>query len=378
MEQVLDNIIKDKLNIPSYKKFIDTNLLESKNYFRLFADITKSHVMSYNNIEGVLKPIGDTVVKIIDERKLVNGYSFYLEEENLNVICINSSVLIKLMELSIKFVENPNFFSNIGQVSNYVNHDIKKTKIEDGKIVWSTMLKDKTRQDLAFIIFYFGCSMLIYHEAGHLIHGHTHLCKENGYEFLSILEMADNQTYLNDNKKYLYRQTVEMDADAYASSHIWYTLENFYKNRFEMEGAFISSKNMMCEILICSISIFYILMNNESSNKNIDVAKCSHFPSYYRFVLAIDSIIATIKNIGTNFIAYEDLYNFAPSKFWKCIDIYNQININSNSKEDIKDNIEQESILKQHNIVKKYWNKLRKILMKFSYVELPPEYDDFN
>lgn len=373
MEAITDDLIKDILSLPFHTKFINIDSLEPTNYFRLFVDLAKEHVMSFNKFEGMNRQISNVMVKIIDDRENVNGYSFF--HEGINVICIKSSIIIKLMNLSLRFAEHPKFFPNIGHVPEAIYSEKEKPIVKDKKINYLTTIEDETRRDMAFLVFYFGCVSLIYHEIGHLIHGHTLLGTKNGYEFLSILDMSDKENDLDDDKKCLDRQTVEMDADAYASSHIWYTLENFYPNRSKWKGAFINSKKIMCKIFICSVSIFFVFLHNENPKKTKDITKYNHLPTYYRLVLAIDSIRTTINEINTDFITYDEMSNFAFEESLRCIDIYKQIYPGALSVEEFKAIIKQESIAKQYKRIKGNWNSLHDLLNEFSYVNLPSKYN---
>jgi hypothetical protein len=154
---------------------------------RLFVETAKNHIADYNNV-NLTKKIENVQVKIIDNRNEINGYSFYYNGHN--IICINSGALIKLMEVMLAFVENSNFMPSIGTVSKNHLEEKPKSKVINNRIEWSTYIQDSTRQDLAFALYYFACLTLIYHEIGHLIHGHTQISKNHIFNYLSICEMA--------------------------------------------------------------------------------------------------------------------------------------------------------------------------------------------
>jgi len=163
-----------------------------------------------------------------------------------------------------------------------------------------------------------------------------------------------------------------MDADAYAMSHILYTVEVYYNDRNLIQGKFITSKEMMCEILLNSIIIVHLILQDVENISIEDTLYSTHLPASYRLILAADSLRTAIKNTPSTMGTYDSISEQFYKSIGTCMNIYNEIWDKSKTAEDLANDLL--SFDKYYDPIKNNWDALRDILIRYSYIELPPKY----
>ncbi|MHC1722594.1 MAG: hypothetical protein AB9836_05235 [Aminipila sp.] len=380
MKSKLEEMILRKINLSPYTEFLDYHELNSKNYYNLLPSLGYAHLAGYNNNESILKPISKTVIKIIKDEKIINGYCFYENNIESDIICITSGVFSNLMKYSLNCVERMGIMPQIGNVFNTKKEQSSTSmQIIDNRMQWITGLSDEKRINLAEQIYLLECLFIIYHEIGHKINGHTLLIENSKlFNAFNSFEMSNDNILNCDEDTLLDMQTLEMDADAYAANHLWRFARNYFSEISEPIFKELSNVRNLIELLTNALCIYHFFIEYDTlhlkENCNNNVWGKKHLPNLYRLILAIGALKETILEENGEIISRQQLNDVTLKAMIGFIRLFSKEVPNLKNEIDlIILEINEKSAPKQ-NEIKRNWNKIRKELLNYSYLDLAREY----
>ncbi|MGO4184339.1 hypothetical protein AB4Z17_24475 [Paenibacillus sp. TAF43_2] len=263
----------------------------------------RSYYTIYKNMAQIMY---DKTPKIgNNDRKLVFGYlesdavnaSAFIYKKN-DYIFINCGTIVKIHDTFNKLLSNPRVFSEVGKpkYSDYRYHYDPVINNGENQTVFFNGPTDEKRRDLAFLMSYFAILYVIQHEMGHHLNGHLQLLNESDVE---TLEMTEERKTL-EKISILDYQTLEMDADAFATSaftaHLHSMLENLDTFPFPALVPQLSKKNMYSYWLFSVHCLYRVLGNIKIDETNLYTSR--YFPYRVRQALSSRIPISVLVHLG--------------------------------------------------------------------------------
>ena len=281
--------------------------------------------------------------------------------ENTDYIYLNCGSILKIHDLFLKLLSNPQVFPKIGnfKYSDFTYHKEPIYNNGEEQMVFYNGSSDKTRNDLALQLAYFAVLYIILHEIGHHFNGHVLLLSSNNLSF--SMEMTGEQSNIDN----LERQTLEMDADSFATSNALGFVKNFMENPESLYFSDHSSAIKHSDILkywIFSIHCLYLLQNQQFKYDPTKLKSSFHFPARLRQLLNHDITFYVVNLRGYSISKEEynsllsEITSYSEEMFFLTFDI-------KETSEDTLNSI-NDSVLNQSNRVHEHWNKLKPLLLE--------------
>lgn len=300
-----------------------------------------------------------------------------LKYDNNYYIGINSGTIVILQQLFFRMLSSPNILSEFGDISNEVTRKMVDAQHIDFKTLFLSLNdddlvapKNPIRQKLADHLCRQAFAFLLFHEDAHIIYGHLDLLEQ-----LQISSIDVQLKTIKDGKFY---QTLEMDADAYATNVI-----------FEEALLMVSHKDKISEDPdICNfykdnytalkLLLFAIYSSFRVFGKNTiglhDYSAYSHPPSGLRqfwFLATIETIITTF-NLTEILALYPNLSVDVIIEVEKA---FEEISEQGYNNDNFKSTLNEET-LSYTNSIGRNWNNVRPLLEKFATSPLAPLWQD--
>lgn len=307
-----------------------------------------------------------------------------LKHNNVYFIAINIGTCVLLDNIFFSYFASSSILNHIGDVSNEHSSVGKINAIYRDDIlefdrncgIPFNYPKNKTRFDYAILYSNFAFDYLILHECCHIIRGHIDLMQS--ILITSDFNWSEAQCVtkeISDENIPLISQTLEMDADSFATNHaIYYGIENV-KNKqqpTEAHSEIFSSLNSFLENWGFAIySLFRIFQFHDIEFTNLK--HYMHPPPAGRLNI-IQSNIATllleyykIENAHTLLTNFVNSVFLSEKTFMEATDGKTKIDkfIEASQDETIANYLKEISI---------NWNYVRPLLKPFSFGELPGEF----
>jgi len=342
---------------------------KGKSIFHIDDYSERSYYTIYKNMAQIMynstPMIGD------NNRNLVFGY---LESSSVNAsafiyknndyIFINCGTIVKIHDTFNKLLSNPRVFSEVGKpkYSDYRYHIDPVINNGENQTVFYNGPSDETRRDLAFLMSYFAVLYVILHEMGHHLNGHLQLLNENSVETLEMTEEGE----VLEKISILDYQTLEMDADAFATStstvHFHSLIENLDTFPFPALVPQLGKKNMY-RYWLFSILCLYRILGNDNINE-INLYDSKYFPYRLRQALSSRIPISVLEHLGDKEGA--ELYaSLIDKMFHYAEDMYN---ITFETETDTSDVLvaSTDMVAEHSKIVHDNWLNIKPRLMKYA------------
>lgn len=214
-----------------------------------------------------------------------------LEKEN-DIITVNEGTIIKIYSFFYRLINKCKPFPPLSGelkpyvlIENRITFDNKPQASISEELVLSD---DPLRNSLAEFLSMFAIKWIIAHEIGHVYNGHTKYYLETKNK---IKELSPRGNSKELKQCYLDLQTMEMDADAFASTRIMeeaYVLHCKNKNLVNLQNPFDFLKLPIFAIH----GVFYIFRDYRTK----DSFNMEHPPTFIRESMSMASLKAVLEN----------------------------------------------------------------------------------
>lgn len=361
-------ILKFLRNTPTYKKLdLKKQSIINKDVF----NIKQFEYICLTFYETFMKNFykdDDFQVRLLDHQS-INGCAFKIGNTNYSII--HWGTISTIYEKALKLTENKDFFPKCFSHKNWRPINEFDILAEDKNLeskyrkLYPCGTNDQTRRDLAILISTFSWLSTVFHEAGHILHGHLGCLKEKLNEDLLTFFYECSH---NDEKSIL-RKTLEKDADEFAGNRI---IENAFQSSYysDFYPSLATNKKALLEILITGITLKFLLYGINSDYSPI------YLPTAYRISSILDS--------GLTNLEYNHYFEIETDKY-NCIIVESINDTISSYNKCFPEKLIDRVVFKKHlekgidddKILKKKWNDIRPILDKHKNYrfELPPLFE---
>ncbi len=336
--------------------------------------------------------VGNGLISSIRSRdnRLPDAYVNLVDEWTLNArttkfngkyfIGINAAAIVLLKVLFFRMLSNPKILISYGDILKEVEspkiHNAQITciehlylQIDDLNPLHFPVPKDPARKSIAEFLSYTAIKYLILHEYGHIVMGHLEYKNEvtNSFSFNEVFCITDSKNQLNP----LISQTLEMDADSYATnaslSDLQIIVENMGQLPDDVKFIYKNFKESF-SLWVFSIYSFFRLFGNKKDS--VEQLKTSFYPTTGMRQISMVTLIA--KLYAQNGKKYTDeLFQIALQSSAQVEKSFAEISEQGIGLESIEFAVRPEA--KEHfGIVLKNWNNVRPHLEPFAKANLAP------
>jgi hypothetical protein len=203
----------------------------------------------------------------------------------------------RLYETSLMLTEDESFFNNVRSLENIETITRSSFNEEDLKIetayrpLYLCGTNDTARRNLAYLISLMSWLTTIYHESGHILHGHLDYKVSKHSEYVFDMIFNENEIPIEER---IVRKTIEKDADEFAGNrlieYIFRIDFNFFK---EFYNKTVTDKESLLKILFAGVTLKFLLYGiKDVSNKS------RYLPNAYRTFNILHAGYAKLKNEG--------------------------------------------------------------------------------
>ncbi|MBN8695732.1 MAG: hypothetical protein J0L87_04310 [Bacteroidetes bacterium] len=375
---------KKELQLLFEKTFADrgglfnTNILEDglKAKFNLYKERAEKYIESFRQHTSLVKDPPVIYFDFIYNTKL-NAVAT-ITKEKVYLIGVNSGTIIILNDLFLRMMSYPTLVKQVGDpsVETQQNPTLEKYYFDATKLVSSkdsdfnyyeiAQPIDKVRQEYADHLIEIAIDFLVAHELTHIINGHV----DYKFHLFGISFFDEQNVEVKDHDEILTIQTLEMDADAMATSK---GLGNAYR-RFtggqsvsEERKIFYSNFTDVIFNWVLSVSTLIRIMVESSNYKDSDTNSKTHPHPGVRYGMLLTTVDEYMKKYCPK--EYESFPQATYGQLTTAVeDTYVCITGNKiNAKEYLQ------AIKKGKEYVPavlEKWGKIRNDLMQLAYVKL--------
>lgn len=359
----MEEEFRAECNERGYGTLLDRSTLQFDDYFQFhllrgekIIEAIRAHP-NWNN----LPPIH---INIIHNTQNKFGAKAFVSKKGNLFIGIFSYTIIKLHDLFNSILADKNCFHNVGDP----NFDAIIINPISGKIIdpfdarfslnhgWnkdrSPLPLDPIRMHTANILIKFAVDYIIRHEVAHHLFGHIKLIKKENLDNLSF-------------------QTLEMDADSFATNRAYweykYCVENndLNQNKIDKDLHFIY-KNEETAFFYWGFSIYNLLLLSDSINTGL-VIQISHIPSRIRIKMILGNIFTILLKKGNGITG--DYKENAVKIYLEGEKCYEQITGNKIKRDENRLALSEE-ISEYSNKICTNWKTIYPLLVPLSYGKL--------
>ncbi|WP_342552329.1 hypothetical protein [Paenibacillus sp. FSL R7-0652] len=283
----------------------------------------------------------------------ING-SVQLYDERA-IIRINEGVLLKLYKTFYSILSIDNLIDTLSETDDGSLHIKNIYTFNDTfpEYEYTFLLPiNKERKIIAEIMAMFAIKFVILHEIAHHFDGHVLYMKTYfNDETLNIVRKANEERILD-------KQTLEMDADAFAISQLIDEMIDFINND-TLYSNHIKNPSNFCFILFISIHILFLILNDEYELKN-----STYSPELVRSLTVLDAAKVNLSYKASEIISKTEILDIIKTSIIKANSLYNSVY----GKIDFSSLVNyDESHLKS---LHENWKKMRVVLSPYAIAQL--------
>ena len=287
------------------------------------------------------------------------------KKDNTYYIAISIGAFYILEDIFSRFMCNKNILPEIGDSS--LENELTPIAIsdyEDYRELFknrpsneSIQPVDKTRSTASNIMLFWALKYLFLHEYGHILYGHV--------DFYNSKDTLEIDVFLT-------KQTIEYDADAFATNIALIQVMRFIENpntiglRFK---ALMKDSHTIMSIWTFALKTLFKIMNGVNNDYET-LTKKDYAPAGIRLHMINATVITLLQHRDP------DRLNIFMGTLNKTIqDVVNAFSLISDQKKDFHqehNTYVKEGSLNHGKLLMEHWNKVRPLLEPFAYANLPP------
>lgn len=274
---------------------------------------------SYFNIlmTGCKVVYDNAVNNSINSKNNTKGLDFaYVEDENINALVyfdsstgydymrINTGAIIEIFAYFKSAFCNKNVFSSNGDILKE-NENVVQGKFETSSysILYTGEPQSDERRLLSDYASLFTLRFIFTHELGHLLNGHSYYL--TSFYATKNIEMRGKKFFSNFNKNFrenygLDRRTLEMDADAFATTTGMDNVIMLYKNADKNQILFKSLKKQIEVFKLWAFGIHSLFLLFEGMGSTTYDKEGWYLPNEARITLVMSSALSVLESYIKN------------------------------------------------------------------------------